>query len=239
MDRKKLRLDTLKNLRTLRNFSPKKCDVNDVGKLTNLQKLTVFDPYDPTKLKIFSQLAEFNSKYFRSSSFYFGHSKCLWTEGQLSEMPNYDHLHKLTINGKIEKLPKHESLPQQLRKLVLLKSQLKEDPMPILEKLKNLIFLVLENAFEEKEMVCSGGGFPQLKYLVISLFPGLEVWKVDEGAMPHLSRVRIHGCPELKVVPPHVPTDWDVETEAWTGGEEFAEELSSCLSCLGMDSCII
>lgn len=239
MDRKKLRLDTLKNLRTLRNFSPKKCDVNDVGKLTNLQKLTVFDPYDPTKLKIFSQLAEFNSKYFRSSSFYFGHSKCLWTEGQLSEMPNYDHLHKLTINGKIEKLPKHESLPQQLRKLVLLKSQLKEDPMPILEKLKNLIFLVLENAFEEKEMVCSGGGFHQLKYLVISLFPGLEVWKVDEGAMPHLSRVRIHGCPELKVVPPHVPTDWDVETEAWTGGEEFAEELSSCLSCLGMDSCII
>ncbi|XP_039173859.1 putative disease resistance protein At1g50180 [Eucalyptus grandis] len=40
---KKLRLGILKNLRTLRNFDPKKCDVNDVGKLTNLEKPVVLD----------------------------------------------------------------------------------------------------------------------------------------------------------------------------------------------------
>ncbi|KAK3429294.1 hypothetical protein EUGRSUZ_E00713, partial [Eucalyptus grandis] len=88
---KKLRLGTLKNLRTLRNFSPKKCDVNDVGKLTNLQKLNVFARDDPIELEIFLQLAKFNLKYLRSSSFYFQNYRSLWTEGELSKMSNYPH----------------------------------------------------------------------------------------------------------------------------------------------------
>ncbi|KAI6707027.1 hypothetical protein NL676_009989 [Syzygium grande] len=48
---KKLRLDSLKNLRTLRNFSPKNCDVNDLGKQTNLRKLTVPNQYGFPQLK--------------------------------------------------------------------------------------------------------------------------------------------------------------------------------------------
>ncbi|KAK3431133.1 hypothetical protein EUGRSUZ_E02823 [Eucalyptus grandis] len=205
-DRKKLRLGTLKNLRTLKNFNRENCDVNDVGKLTNLQTLTVFDEHDSIGLEIFPQLAEFKLKHLQSSSFYLKKYKSLWTEGELSKMSNYPHSYKLSLGGKIEKLSEqeHRSLPQQLRKLVLLFSQLEEDPMPILEKLENLVFLMLGGqAFTGKEMVCSAGGFPQLKHLLFWALPHLEEWKA-EGAVPHLSRLGIAECPKLMVVPSHV-----------------------------------
>ncbi|KAK3429490.1 hypothetical protein EUGRSUZ_E00913 [Eucalyptus grandis] len=162
---KKLRLGTLKNLRTLRKFSPQKCDVNDVGKLTNLQKLT------------------------------------------------------LSILGNIEKLLEHKSLPEQLRKLVLINSQLKEDPMPILEELKNLVSLVLMYAFIGKEMVCSGG-FPQLKHLLFDSLKDLEEWRAAEGAVPHLSRLGICLCPKLRVVPSHVST-YDSYDEVWKESRKY------------------
>ncbi|KAK3429511.1 hypothetical protein EUGRSUZ_E01016 [Eucalyptus grandis] len=214
--RKKLRLGILKNLRTLRNFDPKKCDVNDVGKLTNLEKLVVLDQYDPIELEIFSQLAEFS--WNRSLSFYFGNSQCLWTEGELSKISNCPHsCNKLSINGKIEKLPEHRGLPQQLRKLVLRNSQLKEDSMPILEELKNLIFLMLSCTFSGKEMVCSAGGFPQLKHLLFCGLRDLEEWRAAEGAVPHLSRLGISDCPNLRVIPSHVST--------YDGRDELFKEL--------------
>ncbi|KAK3429295.1 hypothetical protein EUGRSUZ_E00715, partial [Eucalyptus grandis] len=195
---KKLQLSTLKNLWTLRNFSTKKCDVNDLGKLIDLRKLSVFDDSDdPIELEIFSQLAELNWKHLRSSSFYVKRSEHLWTEDELSKMLNYGHICKLFLWGSIMKLPRHKGLPQQLRKLVLLNSDLKEDPMPILEKLENLIFLMLSVGYC-KEMVFSAGGFPQLKYLNLSEFFELEEWRVAEGAMPHLSRLGIYFCPNVR-----------------------------------------
>ncbi|KAI6707010.1 hypothetical protein NL676_009972 [Syzygium grande] len=102
-----------------------------------------------------------------------------------------------------EKLPEHRNLPQQLRKLVLFGSRLEEDPMPILERLQHLVVLILGPcAFMGKEMVCSAGGFPQLKHLVLGGLPNLEEWRVAEGAMPHLSRLGINGCPKLKAAVP-------------------------------------
>ncbi|KAK3429323.1 hypothetical protein EUGRSUZ_E00750, partial [Eucalyptus grandis] len=196
-DRKKLRLGTLKNLRTLKNFDLKKCDVNDIDKFTNLQKLTVLDKYGCVKLEMFPQLVEFNLKHLRFLSLYLQYH--LWTEGELSKMSNYPHSCKLFIVGKIEKLPEHKSLPQQLRKLVLIRSKLEEDPMPILEKLPHLVFLILGDAFTGKEMVCSAGGFPQLKHLLFGGLDDLEEWRAAEGAVPHLSRLGIEHCPKLRV----------------------------------------
>ncbi|KAK3429306.1 hypothetical protein EUGRSUZ_E00733, partial [Eucalyptus grandis] len=199
---KKLQLGTLKNLRTLRNFDLKKCDVNDLGKFTNLQKLTIFDLYDPIEQEIFLQLAEFKLKYLQSTSFYFKIFDFLWTEGKLSKMSNYSHSCKLFIMGKIEKLPEHKSLPQQMRKLVLLGCGLKEDPMPILEKLPHLVVLMLGfSASLGKEMVCSAKGFPQLKHLIFYTLHNLEEWRAAEGAVPHLSQLGIYDCPKLRVVP--------------------------------------
>ncbi|KAI6707032.1 hypothetical protein NL676_009994 [Syzygium grande] len=132
----------------------------------------------------------------------------------LSEKIKTCHLHDLI---QIEKLPEHKNLPQQLRKLVLVESELKEDPMPILEKLQHLIVLMLGlSAFVGKEMDCSAGSFPQLKHFVLCYQPNLE-WRVAEGAMPHLSRLGISGCPRLKTVPQGV--------HPYDGTQEFYREL--------------
>jgi hypothetical protein len=47
-------------------------------------------------------------------------------------------LHKLHIEGRINKLPYYQEFPPYLTKLTLWGSRLVEDPMPVLEKLPNL-----------------------------------------------------------------------------------------------------
>ncbi|KAK3428207.1 hypothetical protein EUGRSUZ_E00958, partial [Eucalyptus grandis] len=191
-DQKKLHLGTLKNLRTLINFRPEHCNVKDVGQLTNLQKLIVFDEHFPIELEIFPQIVKSNLKHLRSLSFCFQFIDGPWTEAELSKI-------------KIEKLLEHNSLPHHLRKLALLGSFLEEDPMPILEKLDHLVVLLLGwSTFMGKEMVCYAGGFPQLKHLVLHALPNLEEWRVARGAMPHLSRLGITCCPNLKAVPEEI-----------------------------------
>ncbi|KAF8019964.1 hypothetical protein BT93_G0601 [Corymbia citriodora subsp. variegata] len=203
-DQKKLRLDTLKRLRTLRNFCPENCDVKDVGKLTNLQKLTIIHCHE---LEIILKLAEFPLEHLQSLSFRFSRRDRSFTEGELRLMLSCRYFCTLSMHGKIEKLPEYSSLPQQLRKLVLLTSLLQEDPMPILEKLHHLQTLLLGFwAFVGKEMVCSTGGFPLLKHLLLFDLPNLEKWRVVEGAMPHLSRLGISRCPNLKTLPTRVST---------------------------------
>ncbi|KAF8013824.1 hypothetical protein BT93_I1626 [Corymbia citriodora subsp. variegata] len=201
-DQKKLRLDTLSKLRTLRNFSPKMCDVNDVSKMTNLQKLTM---RGANKLEMIPQLAKFNLKHLQTSSFRFRNDS--FTKDEFSRMSSYHYFCTLSLYGRIEKLPEHKNLPQQLRKLALFGSKLEEDPTPILEKLQHLAILILGfDAFVGKKMVCSARGFPQLKHLILFDMSNLEMWKVVEGAMPHLSRLGIEGCPKLKPILQGVPT---------------------------------
>ncbi|KAF7847426.1 hypothetical protein BT93_L2979 [Corymbia citriodora subsp. variegata] len=216
-DRKKLQLDTLHSLRILKNFSLYTCDVNDLGKLTNLRKLTITGKRNSNDLKTIPQLAKCNLKHLQSSSFMF--KSISFTESELGMTSSCRHSCKLFLVGKLEKFPEHGHLPRQLRKLFLGASKLKEDLMPILEKLDHLVVLLLSNAFEGKKMVCSAGGFPQLKHLLLCSLLNLEEWSIDEGAMPHLSRLGIWYCPKLKAVPQGVPPyedDFDLYHEHFT-----------------------
>ncbi|XP_072996745.1 putative disease resistance protein At1g50180 [Typha latifolia] len=94
------------------------------------------------------------------------------------------------------------SLPQNLQELCLDSSKLEEDPMPILERLKHLVVLSLDGqAYNGKSMSCSSGGFPKLQYLTLSNLLFLEEWKVEEGAMPELTFLRLSDCEYLEMVP--------------------------------------
>ncbi|KAM3695499.1 hypothetical protein ACJW31_07G136600 [Castanea mollissima] len=109
---------------------------------------------------------------------------------------------KLTLYHSIKKLPNQFS--QNLATLTLDGTELEEDPMPTLEKLPNLKILRLlrswDEAFLGKVMVCSEGGFPLLRYLILAL-TSLEEWKVEEGAMPSLYHLKIVRCENLKTIP--------------------------------------
>ncbi|KAH7689021.1 P-loop containing nucleoside triphosphate hydrolase protein [Dioscorea alata] len=98
------------------------------------------------------------------------------------------------------------------------------DPMPKLERLQYLVTLKLfQNVYLRKTMVCSTGGFPRLKSLLIAdlltetkhngfimryfvqhekdAMPNLEEWRVERGAMPKLAFLKLTSCPMLKVFP--------------------------------------
>ncbi|XP_078166191.1 protein RECOGNITION OF PERONOSPORA PARASITICA 7-like [Carex rostrata] len=92
--------------------------------------------------------------------------------------------------------------PPNFTKLTLIKSGLKEDPMPRLEKLESLKYLSLQDgAYIGNKMVCSENGFPQLQFLELKKLEKLENWEVNPRAMPRLITLRVVQCLKLKKLP--------------------------------------
>jgi hypothetical protein len=196
----KLQLTSMTKLQTLVNFPANKCDVSDLLSLTSLRKLVLNEP------RHFQEFGEI----FRQPTDKLNSLRSLSMKTEMLSFPDKvvnlrqvvqgcPRLYKLHVEGRIEKLP--EYYHPYLAKLTLWGSRLEEDPMPILEKLPNLRFLYGWDAFVGKKMVCSKGGFPKLKTLLLRGLPRLEEWTVEAGAMPCLSRLEILGCSKLKSVP--------------------------------------
>jgi len=197
-----LQLENLINLQTLVNFPASKCDVSDLLKLKRLRKLVLNDP-----------------RYFQkfSESFTLCNQKleCLESlslKTDLLSFPDQEvdveklvlgcpSLHKLHVEGRMERLPEAQLFPPQLSKLTLWGCKLVEDPMVTLEKLPNLKYLSGWEMYVGKKMVCSINGFPKLEVLAIRGFSNLEEWVVENQAMPHLCRLSISDCNKLKGVP--------------------------------------
>ncbi|KAJ4813403.1 Disease resistance protein (CC-NBS-LRR class) family [Rhynchospora pubera] len=103
-------------------------------------------------------------------------------------LPNYQNLQTLYLRGglgvnKIEA----SSFPEYLVKLTLIESNLKEDPMPELGRLKNLQKLQLRGDVCKSEMICTVG-FPVLQTLILFQLkvPSLTIM---EGVMPMLKHL--------------------------------------------------
>ncbi|XP_057436136.1 putative disease resistance protein At1g50180 isoform X2 [Lotus japonicus] len=197
-----LQLENLTNLQTLVNFPASKCDVKDLLKLKKLRKLVLNDP------RYFEKFTEsFNPPNERLD--------CLQSLSLRTDMLSFPDqtidieklvlgcpsLHKLHVEGRVERLPEARLFPPQLSKLTLWGCRLVEDPMVTLEKLPNLKFLSGWEMFDGKRMVCSQNGFPQLKVLALRGLSNLEEWKVENQAMPNLYRLSISDCNKLKTVP--------------------------------------
>ena len=116
---------------------------------------------------------------------------------------HHAYLYELFLEGRLEKLPKEiEFYPPKLLGLHLLRCKLRDDPMMILEKLPSLRILELWfNAYTGKKMVCSSGGFLQLKSLKLIKLDELEEMMVERGAMSSLKTLEIRYCRELKKLP--------------------------------------
>ncbi|MCD7466139.1 hypothetical protein HAX54_002545 [Datura stramonium] len=118
-------------------------------------------------------------------------------------------LHKLWLEGRIEKLPLSDPFPNSITMMVLCYSKLMEDPMPTLGMLPNLRNLELEAAYEGKEITCSDNSFSQLEFLRLDDLPNLERWHLATSAMPRIKGLGIRDCPKLKDIPVRMK---DVET---------------------------
>ncbi|PHT54066.1 hypothetical protein CQW23_08528 [Capsicum baccatum] len=110
-------------------------------------------------------------------------------------------LHKLSLEGRIEKLPPPDTFPNSITMMSLWDSKLIEDPMPILEMLPNLRYLYLVAAYEGKEISCSDNNFGQLEFLYLESLENLERWYLATSAMPLIKGLDIHDCPKLNEIP--------------------------------------
>ncbi|PON70695.1 NB-ARC domain, LRR domain containing protein [Trema orientale] len=115
-------------------------------------------------------------------------------------------LSKLFLKGKIQNdfhsCPILHFLPPSLNKLVLSRSEIKQDGMLILEKLPNLRFLQLGDlSCIESKMVCFAQGFPKLETLKLIGLRELQEWQIEKGAMPSLKRLDIYRIPKLMMIP--------------------------------------
>ncbi|CAA3025379.1 putative disease resistance protein At1g50180 [Olea europaea var. sylvestris] len=203
-DGSKLRLDGLSELETLVNFNTSLCDVKDLDTLTNLRKLraSIKDKLDdlPNILKYIS----FTKNHLRRSSLSISCPQ-FCSDAELSLLRTLlgcHRLYKLSIEGRIGKLPEFYHFSSSIAKIAFKASSLEEDPMATLEKLPKLSSLTLySSTFVGEEMACTVKGFPKLLYLKLWGLSNLKRWRIDAGAMPKLSRLVIARCENLEMLP--------------------------------------
>uniref|UniRef100_A0A8R7R960 Disease resistance R13L4/SHOC-2-like LRR domain-containing protein n=1 Tax=Triticum urartu TaxID=4572 RepID=A0A8R7R960_TRIUA len=97
----------------------------------------------------------------------------------------------------LDKLP--AEFPQSVRRLVLHADVIKQDPMPILEKLPCLVVLEL-SGYEGQTMCSSAQGFPRLQELALQSF-STEEWRMEEGAMPKLFHLTLWQWEKMSKLP--------------------------------------
>ncbi|KAA8532842.1 hypothetical protein F0562_033041 [Nyssa sinensis] len=198
---RRIRWDGLRNLEILVNLWPD--NFEDLLKLTKLRKLKASCIEFNALGTIINYLSD-PATCLRHSSFTLKAERFCSEEDLtlLCRLLECHHLYKLSLRGPIGKLPDDTHFSPSLTYIELGGSRLKKDPMVTLGKVPNLRRLELESdSFAGEEMVCSTMSFPQLRSLVLRCLENLEEWRVDEGAMPNLSSLRIQYCEKLKMVP--------------------------------------
>ncbi|KAK9928145.1 hypothetical protein M0R45_025292 [Rubus argutus] len=110
-------------------------------------------------------------------------------------------LQRLYLAGRLENLPHWISSLQNLVRLFLKWSRLKEDPLVHLQGLPNLVHLELLQVYDGESLHFEAGGFPSLKLLGIDKLDELQSVTIDKGAMPCLEKLIIQRCKLLKKVP--------------------------------------
>ena len=130
-----------------------------------------------------------------------------WEVEDLEPLYQCHNLPKLYIEGKIQEdshLRHHvlKFVPANIAKLTFAGSELKQDPMAVLEKLPHLrILRLLWESYMGTKLICSANGFLQLDSLMISNLSELEEWEIEEGAMPHLRSLILGVLSKLRMFP--------------------------------------
>ncbi|XP_057802297.1 probable disease resistance protein At1g58602 isoform X1 [Salvia miltiorrhiza] len=191
--RKPSKIDALQLLVTLTYVSVDNWtyELSDLKMLTRLRKLGIEEldgSSDVSKLFVSLALLE-NLEHLILRGYRFRSMPCLDEIGVLHN------LQTLKLDGLLARLP--NNVPPNIKSLTLVNSCLDEDPMPLLEKLPELKYLKLRNAYTGQQMVILPEGFPSLEVLCIEELWNLRNVQYELGAMCFLEKLEIHDCPCL------------------------------------------
>jgi disease resistance protein RPM1 len=117
----------------------------------------------------------------------------------LSRPPPF--LQRLYLLGRLEKLPVWISSLNNLAKISLKWSQLRDDPLEYLQDLPNLVHLEFLQVYEGETLHFKAEGFQSLKVLCLDKMDGLKMVIVEKGSMPFLEKLFLQRCKLLHSLP--------------------------------------
>jgi disease resistance protein RPM1 len=142
-------------------------------------------------------------------------------------------LRHLTLAGNLGMLPEWIPKLQNLVKLKLCYSFLKDDKMELLKNMPNLLTLSLRNdAYQTKMLHFQDGWFKNLKRLFLEDLHYLECILIDEGALPSLETLELYSIPKLDELPIGIQhlkklKDLRIPSTAYYGGVFFLTEYNN------------
>ncbi|KAM0876704.1 hypothetical protein ACQ4PT_036004 [Festuca glaucescens] len=108
------------------------------------------------------------------------------------------HLTSLRLSGLLGKLPDWMKSLNDLGKLKLLQTQLKQVDIDVIGELPNLTLLALwEESFAEGSTRFGGGTFQKLKLLYIEGLETIKTIEIEDGALPELQKLEVRKCISL------------------------------------------
>ncbi|EMS49595.1 Disease resistance protein RPM1 [Triticum urartu] len=117
-------------------------------------------------------------------------------------------LQKLSLGGRLPEgallaeSPLFQAMEQNLCSLRLSWSQLREDPLPSLSRLPNLMDLCLDKAYNGEKLEFLTGWFPKLKSLYLWDMPDLKMLEIHQGAVTALETLVLGNLESMVEVPP-------------------------------------
>ncbi|PIN06172.1 Apoptotic ATPase [Handroanthus impetiginosus] len=191
-----LEMDALKNIQTFKYITVSKWMLRHLTRMTSLRNLGINLEEDSDVKELYTTLAMLENLVYLRLTFSINHH-IQYLDGLVSLHP----LTHLKVYGGLTKLPCASNFPPNLSSLTLLGGDLKQDPMPILEKLPKLLYLELNGAYQGEEMVISHEGFPSLKVLRLRYLYKLRNMKLEKGGMLELKQLEIYDCVCLERLP--------------------------------------
>ncbi|GMN23895.1 hypothetical protein TIFTF001_043732 [Ficus carica] len=171
--------------------------VKELGNLTQLRRLGILKLRREDGRVLCSSIEKMS--YLRSLSMVSIEEDEIVDFQHLSTPPAL--LQRLYITGRLEMLPYWIPSLQNLVKLSLKWSKLKDDPLVYLQYIPNLVYLVLCQAFTGHILCFRAGGFKKLKVLGLDEFNELKYIQVEPGAMVCLESLSIRWCKSLEKIP--------------------------------------
>ncbi|KAF8780809.1 hypothetical protein HU200_000754 [Digitaria exilis] len=109
------------------------------------------------------------------------------------------YLVSLRLCGNLSSMPKWIGSLNDLAKLKLLRTKLKQGDIEGLQNLRNLTLLGLwENSYIGDSLLFCADTFPKLKFLDIDGLDEIKTVEIRKGAMPELKKLSVMKCPSLQ-----------------------------------------
>ncbi|XVF42770.1 hypothetical protein PTKIN_Ptkin01aG0391300 [Pterospermum kingtungense] len=187
---------SLKSLQNLGFVEARGSFIKQVGGMTQLRTLSLYNVEEADEKDLclsIGNLSLLRSLVVMSSN----EEEKLKMDALVSAPPR---LEKLTLAGKLEKVPHWVNSLHSLTYLSLHWSRLRDDFLPHIQALPNLGRFTLLNAYEG-ERLSFLEGFQKLKILQIWKCPRLKEIVMNKGVMPCLQELDIRECQELMTLP--------------------------------------